>query len=132
MQQRNWKVWHKQKKEWLKYLVMLPSGRVGDIAEDGSVVCLRDADVDVVFQTGLRDKNAKEIYEGDILSWGGEGIAKLNVAVKSHLATFGFRHYGSFLGLNMFAGGGETNLEVIGNVFENPDLVANSNEPSRG
>lgn len=89
-------------------------------------------DFDVMQFTGLYDKNGKEIYEGDFLSWSGEGIAKLNVEVKSHLATFGFRHYGSFLGLNMFAGGGETNLEVIGNVYENPELVPESNEQARG
>jgi len=84
-------------------------------------------DVELMQYTGLKDKNGKEIYEGDIL------------ALKTHYndVVFGFVvfNYGAFclssretyyddelisnLGVE---------FEVIGNVFENPGLLEENNE----
>ena len=64
--------------------------------------------------TGLKDKNGKEIFEGDIL---GKGEEKYEVNFQDGAFVIHTRHYGVKC-LNEFA-----HLEVIGNIYENPELL---------
>jgi uncharacterized phage protein (TIGR01671 family) len=67
--------------------------------------------------TGLTDKNGKEIYEGDIIHLK-FGELNANLVVK----------WDKYMGLKYHNGGWtslvhvETHGEVIGNIFENPEL----------
>ena len=62
--------------------------------------------------TGLTDKNGKEIYEGDIVT---DGVGKYKIVYDLKLA--GYQPY------CIFRDNPENYCEVIGNVFENADLV---------
>jgi len=65
--------------------------------------------------TGLKDKNGKEIYEGDILTPGGP--IRLVVEWLADDAMFGFRNSTFLLGRT------SEMYEIIGNIFENPELL---------
>lgn len=70
--------------------------------------------------TGLKDKNGKEIYEKDIIkdSFGDRiGMIKYNV----YTASFEIAEYDGIHLLS--ADNGEKFFEVIGNVFEHPNLL---------
>lgn len=86
------------------------------------------SDVDLMQSTGLKDKNYKEIFEGDIIK-NGTSI----VDVKSH-PTLGFytvvngeeRFFGSNTSIKDFENNVEefsSVTEIIGNIYENPELL---------
>lgn len=64
--------------------------------------------------TGLLDKNGKEIYEGDLMSY-------MNTEPKEVVFHKGcFCHKISDGLYHIF---GDKNWEIIGNIYENPDLI---------
>jgi uncharacterized phage protein (TIGR01671 family) len=71
--------------------------------------------------TGLKDKNGKEIYEGDIVKWddsGAEGFEKMEVDVFRVRWECGEDE----LGWNLYPFQ-DFEYEVIGNIYENPELL---------
>ena len=89
--------------------------------DNGVVNCFNPLGNNIIMQyTGLKDKNGKEIYEGDIVNGGiydgsycygkivfknacfyAESIGRFNEGISEH-----WQHF-----------------EVIGNIYENPDLL---------
>ena len=81
--------------------------------------------------TGLKDKNQKEIYEGDIIK--GVGVTSYNksvirrVAFDDASARFGLSDVNrniTFEPLKWIS----FPLEIIGNIYENPELLESSGE----
>jgi len=69
--------------------------------------------------TGLQDKNGKEIYEGDIL--GGRLEHGVVVWIQEE-ARWGIDLNGNLQEIQ-FRQVNQDHLEVIGNIYENPDLL---------
>lgn len=81
--------------------------------------------------TGLKDKNGKEIFEGDVAVMDGW---------RRQVVTFGTQEveeeFGSvriYRGFNLYLGGGYPNavmseFEVVGNIYENPELMEADND----
>jgi uncharacterized phage protein (TIGR01671 family) len=76
------------------------------------------AKAELMQSTGLKDKNGKEIYEGDFIKaeWG-IGNADYRIVGEDGLPEF----YHWFIEYCFE----EDNLEVIGNKYENPELIEN-------
>lgn len=79
--------------------------------------------------TGLKDKNGKEIWEGDVVlvshSTTGIPLYKGVVTFEEKFARFGIKtNGGSYLemfGFSMFDG--DPYAKVLGNIYENPELL---------
>lgn len=86
--------------------------------------------VELMQYTGLKDKNGKEIYEGDIIqmwvgtkpvtvgniTWGGwQYVVRMEVVGKDKTNYFGYNSEDI----------DPEKIEIIGNIYENPDLLKN-------
>ena len=91
-------------------------------------------DIELMEFSGLTDKNKVEIYEGDIVRWSdgdwkGEGNPRIaEVRFDPELCFFAFNvdkeSGGHKFGFSNFIyTDTEKHLEVIGNVYENPELL---------
>ena len=79
--------------------------------------------------TGLSDKNGKEIYEGDICeawSQGTKGIGEIKRRIDGLWIFYPAWQLNEFWGLMPSANGG-TDVEIIGNVHDNPELMEGDN-----
>ena len=83
----------------------------------------RYEDIPLMQYTGLKDKNGKEVYEGDIVIHDSEKI----------VVSYGIQSVDAFegAGFNLWSFYGEklggfrlqSEIEIIGNIFENPELL---------
>ena len=78
-----------------------------------------DPSVVLMQYTGLKDKNGKEIYEGDIVQE--TGGLPCEVYWRDEVAGFEFVYAGNSWMPNVDAAGRW--FEVIGNIYENPELA---------
>lgn len=72
--------------------------------------------------TGLHDKNAKEMFESDICRWkseDGQGEEEYIIVWNRTLACFELQLIGRDIPNSEI----DTDVEVIGNIYENPDLL---------
>jgi len=95
--------------------------RIHDVDTDLFHTCLKGTESQY---TGLKDKNCKEIYEGDILNYG----HKNNVEVKFENGCFSV--FGEPLGWDfdseekpILIDSYSNHAIIVGNIYENPELL---------
>lgn len=117
------RVWDKEAKEMLIYDLIENMHEyednciwIGEKTKNGYGVDLSSKEV--MQYTGIKDKNGKEIYEGDIVDEKYEGKFLRPREVK-------WDAEGAMWDMPRLLGGDEVcdEIEVIGNVYENPDLL---------
>ena len=75
-------------------------------------------DIELMQYTGLKDKNNKEIYEGDIFHTGSKKILYVVEWIDCGLKGRQIKNK-SWIGLDYW----KDDIEVIGNIYENPELM---------
>lgn len=116
------RVWDEKYSVWVKDPIFIYP--FTDIVKQGHVIQLF---------TGLIDKNGKEIYEGDLINFsvnhtvclGDQDIIEWKnqkVFYDEENASFIFGEVYEYTMLDRIL---EKSLEVVGNIFENPELKAN-------
>jgi uncharacterized phage protein (TIGR01671 family) len=88
-----------------------------------------DGDYVIQQYTGLKGKNGKEIYEGDIISYWpscAKGYNNTIVKVPELTAFHWFAELEMMLDKSEYPN--QCEIEVIGNIFENPNLLDNTSK----
>lgn len=116
MRDIRFRAWDKLDKKFVKYTIMTVEGLLG---------VSRPENYELMQYTGLKDKNGKEIYEGDILLVDGHRYCE--VIWHKHIAGFDTRYIKGASNRILFEALEnnqiETRCEVIGNIYENPELL---------
>ena len=126
MREIKFRIFDKQEEEFLNeedYAINFV-GTIFKACLDEEVFEVLDADMYIVTQyTGLKDKNSEEIYEGDIVKFIPSGEYGL-VTTFGNSQNLGIEWENSRTAFftPMFYLGCETELEIIGNIYENPEL----------
>ena len=136
MREIKFRVWHKI---W-KRMYEMDCAHYIDAPEYGDPIAWGNPDFEFMQFTGLKDKNGKEIWESDCLrvdwdkdkillvKWDGKMAAFQTDNPKDPIDT-DFFNWGRLGSINTkgvptyHAGMIEGNVEVIGNIYENPELL---------
>ena len=119
------RAWHKTWEEMgkVKRIRFDDDGNVTTVLFEGKLlgVNAKIDEIELMQSTGLHDKNGKEVFEGDIIK-----MAKDVYSDPTYYEVI--RHRGGAYRLESNQHGCElwlrhTNCEVIGNVYENPELL---------
>lgn len=110
---------------------------------NGTIYQVHEGQIVLIQYTGLKDKNGKEIYEGDILftSWQHDGATNYDYEICGEVKWDSFRYKWSIEHVNknneliiypFYSFEREEldtdSIEVIGNIYENPELLENLNK----
>lgn len=79
-------------------------------------------DIEIMQYIGLKDKNGKEIYEGDIIK--ADSFNPKIYEIKYYVTGFyAFNPKSSYLEIDSFHSSEGCEFEIIGNIYENPELL---------
>lgn len=106
--------------------IMPQNDKYWDIPNDGE----RVDKITVCQFTGLEDKNGREIYEGDILKLIDEDGSEIIVCVIfiNYIGGFVLKEHMRDIKYFRIEDFGESNREIIGNIFENKELLKTEQE----
>lgn len=131
------RVWDKQNNKWFEPTYEVYKGNLEELLfTQSGQICLRTMDgisheslfpnrFIKSYYTGLKDKNGKEIYEGDVLQITSEfGKSYIDVVQFSNAAfVIVNKDIVQMYRINEDVQKGMFVWEVIGNIYENPELI---------
>ena len=130
MREIKFRAWDKENEKMMKVSSLSLENKEIAVRENGTYHFFRIKDIELMQYTGLKDKNGKEIYEGDIIKYKFPYDARLN-----HISPVKFLETETSFGVKDRCGN-EIPLysitinkffEVIGNIYENKNLLEEKN-----
>lgn len=131
------KLWHKEVKCWIGCNpCVFQDGQIGRWSSNAPFDFFKDEDIEIVRNSGVSDDNGEEIFEGDILKRinvkkGTASLEKSFGVIKKESETsnliFEWNEYDEYL--ERFLPPKILNLKsakhywVVGNIYENPELL---------
>lgn len=113
------RAWDKDNKEMVSPLSRYPSSTLYQTIIGCVIRHEPISDAFIVMQyTGLKDKNGKQIFEGDIVYHD-----SMTFKVEYHELFAGFKLIGNYDPPSNIVGIDKWKCEVIGNIMENPELL---------
>lgn len=129
MREIKFRVWDIKGNRWVEKDSFLVSPQYGGIMPwfDNNEVGTSLSDVELMQYTGLKDKNGKEIYEGDIVKF---QMTRRKLVEHPIMTAFedetaiyqGSVKWGDF-GWRPFIDGEVKECEIIGNIYQSPELT---------
>ena len=116
------RAWDKKKKKWLfEYEKLGGFSLIGETVLLGKLGLIKLEDwknIEIMQYTGLKDKDGNEIYEGDIVKTQTteHGIVRWIDQIDDGTEWTGWN-------LNYNNIDGDQDFEIIGNIYENPELI---------
>jgi len=94
-----------------------------DCIDDKDIIIHRDSYQHELMQyTGLKDKNGKEIFEGDIIRYYHKAVGEIIRVVRYKYGMYGIEGKANETQIP-FANILDSEREIIGNIYENPELL---------
>jgi len=126
MREIKFRAWNKNK-QVMEDIILINLRNKQILIDTGEEVNLLEFhEVELMQYTGLRDKNGREIYEGDIVRfkdwWDEEMVGEVRYSEKDMAFTIVNDFWDGFP--IMYA----DDLEVIGNIYKNPELLEAAEE----
>ena len=117
MREIKFRGWDEKNKEMVDNINLLFSNRLNDCFEE-----YEECGLKIMQYTGLKDKNGKEIYEGDVLYHPMQGKRVVYYPFTERVASYGLRMIEGKVRIASTLREGFL-YEIIGNIHENPKLL---------
>jgi len=117
------RAWHKSTNRMFNIYSLSPDYIFEDTLNGvgNSTVPAKTKDCEIMQYTGLKDKNGNEIFEGDIVKNGLSGTWIIQPIESGSMSLLGICK--QYKDKNFDISALNYNVEVIGNIYENPELI---------